>query len=1120
MMRLFLFFITLILVSGNTYAERYHVRVDGDDSNDGKTWTNAFQTLSKAAAVVVDGDEIWVANGTYVSHVSFINVDVSLYGGFDSDNPESNISDRDFRRGYQTIIDGEDQPSGPIIRIEGTSGDHSSVIIDGFVITGGRGFDGGGMSSYLADIQLRNLVIRKCHAGGGGGGIICSESNIVIENMIVEENSSGSYAGGICITRCPSVDIKNLTVRGNVVDNGHGGGMYIFGSIVRMTNAIISGNKLNASSNALYGGSGIQTYDSDVILTNITIAGNYAPSVSDGAISNMGTTKMYINNSIIWGNTNGGVVNCWNYGVYYRHSLLETGSGSIDNNSEIYTPENSYGYYNDVKQTANAYFDGIEPSLAPISAGSGTIYNADEIFGAPITNTGIATARGDYRLKYDLINNPAISMGDETLFTAVAGGLTTDLDGKPRVQDGFIDLGAYEARDYCTVTFMHESAFYDERYPDRGEPVYMPIEPVKTNWLFKYWYEENSGDEWDFNDNVMNSMTLISKLNPMVTVTLLTSGLNFFDGGSSPFEAEYGENFLLKIGADNGYFFRNLTAQSEGTIAPDVIEYNNGSIISATYTLENVQVPKTVTIEAERYYKVTLYSTEGEFSSDVANLYNLANTGADASLIPGGLKVNTTGSITYQEFAQPTLPIFLGYSLSGWFTELNGAGTRWLTTSPQAVAASDVTDGELKLYAYWEANPYEIKFWNNDGTTNNTIMSVVYDQPILGVFPVPVRTGYTFNGWFTTATGGTRYTDAIYKTPYDLDLYARWTANKYTITFDANDGDIDISSKVVTFDDAVGTLPVPTRIGYYFDGWFDDSNNKYVEGTIYKVAHDIILDARWIVIPPIVIISQPNDAVLCQDISQHTISIRVEGDAPVYQWYRYDNDGAEWKTLPGETRDSYTIYNIQPGHSALYKVIVTGAASNTVESNVVRVRVTIPLPSVLEFEKTPSVTLTTDGTYAFSVKEYPDVMMCLWSSSNGTVIFSSSQGRSVTAQFTKSGTDTIRARFIHHCLDNYGEPVYSFNDEHTLLFPVSVDNATGLYSIDNKSLSVSPNPTSGRVIASGLKVGESVYLYNLSGVQVAVYTAIAEEMTLDLSGLQHGIYFLRTHAETVKIIKK
>ena len=100
----------------------------------------------------------------------------------------------------------------------------------------------------------------------------------------------------------------------------------------------------------------------------------------------------------------------------------------------------------------------------------------------------------------------------------------------------------------------------------------------------------------------------------------------------------------------------------------------------------------------------------------------------------------------------------------------------------------------------------------------------------------PSRTGYTFAGWdpelAETVTGHATYT-------------ATWTANTYKITFDANGGEVDGTPIDVVFDTSVGQLPVPSRVGYTFDGWYDEVGNVYTAETVYTAAKDVLLIAEW-----------------------------------------------------------------------------------------------------------------------------------------------------------------------------------------------------------------------------------------------------------------------------------
>ena len=68
----------------------------------------------------------------------------------------------------------------------------------------------------------------------------------------------------------------------------------------------------------------------------------------------------------------------------------------------------------------------------------------------------------------------------------------------------------------------------------------------------------------------------------------------------------------------------------------------------------------------------------------------------------------------------------------------------------------------------------------------------------------------------------------------------------YTVTLDANDGVTDVALVQVTFGQAVGALPTPTREGYTFGGWYDKDGNRYDASSVYSVKGDTTLTARRI----------------------------------------------------------------------------------------------------------------------------------------------------------------------------------------------------------------------------------------------------------------------------------
>ena len=117
---------------------------------------------------------------------------------------------------------------------------------------------------------------------------------------------------------------------------------------------------------------------------------------------------------------------------------------------------------------------------------------------------------------------------------------------------------------------------------------------------------------------------------------------------------------------------------------------------------------------------------------------------------------------------------------------------------------------------------------------------------LFGTFPIPTRDNYTFGGWYTSSEGGTHVTeDLIFVGTSDQTLYAHWTYNSYVLSFNPNGGNVLNSYKIVTYNNKVGTLPVPTRDYYNFLGWYDANGSKITADTIYNLNQNLTVTARW-----------------------------------------------------------------------------------------------------------------------------------------------------------------------------------------------------------------------------------------------------------------------------------
>ena len=200
--------------------------------------------------------------------------------------------------------------------------------------------------------------------------------------------------------------------------------------------------------------------------------------------------------------------------------------------------------------------------------------------------------------------------------------------------------------------------------------------------------------------------------------------------------------------------------------------------------------------------------------------------------------INVFHGDTYGTF--PPEPTLEGYEFAGWFTEKDG-GTQ--VTKDTVVTTAD----KHTLYAHWTANKYTVTFDANGGTVTPAEQTVTYGSHY-GELPTPTREGYTFAGWFTEKDGGTQVTkETVVKTVADHTLYAHWTANTYTVKFDANEGTVTSAEQTVTYGSHYGELPTPTREGYTFAGWFTEQNGgtKVMADTKVTTAENHTLYAYW-----------------------------------------------------------------------------------------------------------------------------------------------------------------------------------------------------------------------------------------------------------------------------------
>ena len=190
----------------------------------------------------------------------------------------------------------------------------------------------------------------------------------------------------------------------------------------------------------------------------------------------------------------------------------------------------------------------------------------------------------------------------------------------------------------------------------------------------------------------------------------------------------------------------------------------------------------------------------------------------------GATTAGTTSVTADKGSAMPTpitLPTKSGYTFGGYYSATGGGGTQYYKADGSSAKSYDLTSNTT-LYAKWTGNTYTLTFDANGGSTPTASKSVQY-KSTYGTLPTPTRTGYTFSGWYTTSTGGTKKVASdTYETIGNSTLYAHWTANTYTIAFNGNGAASgSMSSQTMTYDQAAEIKAFSSFVnpGYVFNGW-------------------------------------------------------------------------------------------------------------------------------------------------------------------------------------------------------------------------------------------------------------------------------------------------------------
>ena len=287
-----------------------------------------------------------------------------------------------------------------------------------------------------------------------------------------------------------------------------------------------------------------------------------------------------------------------------------------------------------------------------------------------------------------------------------------------------------------------------------------------------------------------------------------------------------------------------------------IVEFSNGNTTNAghikdvtTYTVNfwvdddliaTREVLKDTTVSRPTDEETAGYTINGWYLDDLGNQVDWIFDGYFAYTVHDNIDLHAKNYSCNQyeiTFSDPTfgnvvdsllieydheyhLPIISheGYTFSGWKDENDNLWSDDYYRIPASI----------NLTAVWNANTYTVSLNPNGGSVDSSSINVIYDTAY--TLPIPTRLNYIFLGWYD---GDNRISNsATWKLSSNKVLTAKWTNVTNTYVFDAGDGQCEIESMIIGWEDEY-TLPTPTLslFGYTFDAWYLDDTRIELTGT-------------------------------------------------------------------------------------------------------------------------------------------------------------------------------------------------------------------------------------------------------------------------------------------------
>lgn len=408
-----------------------------------------------------------------------------------------------------------------------------------------------------------------------------------------------------------------------------------------------------------------------------------------------------------------------------------------------------------------------------------------------------------------------------------------------------------------------------------------------------------------------------------------------------------------------------------------VNEINKTCTIPAKYNNENIETTcqiKTPTIIPIENFEIVGFGTDKDDSStkivDSDSLFTISSDTNLEAIIKRtftidfiknkaqSITTSTTGNICEVNSLDDSCVIQsyginakTGYTIAGWNINEDDTSSNWSVLTERTFYGSMSSNYDSVYYAITPTIPYTIEYQFNTASLINNNYDKSYNIESIISLPKVAKYGYELVGWKPTVSVGNWNINDTYLNTVPAGKYGIITLEAVLnpidvkINFDYQDGSGNEENRVVKFETKLGSLPIPTRPGFTFDGWYlQDDYLHGVDGEdiLHWTDKETTIYAKWNINP--ITLNSISNIKKTYDGEFSQIEVEAShgsGLSLTYKWYKYNEktDENEFTTISNNSILSIKDVKDNGKYIVVVSLSIDGQTVKE-ESNVCEVEIT------------------------------------------------------------------------------------------------------------------------------------------------------------------------------------